>query len=57
MEVKGYEIDNAFARDPQPLTFPHLNRRAEILLDHSSFQNRHPNLLQESPSRHSSATE
>jgi hypothetical protein len=48
VQVKGHEIDDALARDPQPLTFFNLNGRAGILLNHSSFHNRHPNLLQES---------
>jgi hypothetical protein len=53
VEVKGHEINDALARDSQPLPFSDLKGRPGVLSNNSTFQNRHRNLRQKTrlPSR------
>jgi hypothetical protein len=52
VKVKGHEIDDALARDSQPLPFLHFKRRAGIFRHDLTLQNRHVISFQHTPAKH-----
>jgi hypothetical protein len=50
--VNGHEIDDAFPRDPQPLTFFDLHGRAGVFRNDLTLRNATSSLFQHTPAKH-----
>jgi len=51
VQVKSHEIDDAPARNAQPLSVSYLESRARIARHDLTFQDTHPGLLQNTPAK------